>query len=428
MLKNVITALVVVLIGYSAYNSYQLYPQIRKQKELKEDHAAINMITYGLFDIEGWKNQALDIFKKNIEEYEIEPSAYEALDETLQSYLRQLYKQYFESGELIDMILDRLLENGTLNKMFVNIIQDNIGSQLSSLNLEKEIPGLSKSLIAEIKKNEPQIKAYFQSELLGMIMQDVRTELRDRRLPYFRKYGFETYEETNAHLTKRIAELTSVEQPSILKNLLALGILVLTLLIGRKWIGFKPMILGMTVASVIILIMGITFPMIDIDARLNAFTVQLMGAPISFEKQTIYFQSKSILDVTQTLWQGSGWDLKLVGTLVFCFSIVFPLTKLILSAFYLFSERIANSKTVQNIIFHLGKWSMADVFVVAMFMAYIGFYGIVTSQLSAISSNNTGYAVETLNYSRLAPGALYFTLYCLISIFIGIMINRKTSD
>ena len=71
---------------------------------------------------------------------------------------------------------------------------------------------------------------------------------------------------------------------------------------------------------------------------------------------------------------------------------------------------------------------MADVFVVAMFMAYIGFYGIVTSQLTSISHNPNGYAVETLNYSKLAPGALYFTLYCLLSIVIGIVINRHSEN
>ena len=64
--------------------------------------------------------------------------------------------------------------------------------------------------------------------------------------------------------------------------------------------------------------------MIDIDARLNAFNVILMGEPISFDEQVIYFQTKSILDVTKTLWQGQGFDLKLVGALVFSFSVVFP--------------------------------------------------------------------------------------------------------
>ena len=70
---------------------------------------------------------------------------------------------------------------------------------------------------------------------------------------------------------------------------------------------------------------------------------------------------------------------------------------------------------------------MADVFVVAMFMAYIGFYGIVTSQLTGISNNPNGYAVETLNYSKLTAGALYFTFYTLLSIVIGILINKNSN-
>ncbi|MEE9373367.1 MAG: paraquat-inducible protein A [Saprospiraceae bacterium] len=426
MLKNAILALALLLFCYAGYNSYNLYNQVRLQKELKEDLAAINMVTYGLFDIQLWKEQALGIFKKNIEDYEIEPSAYQALDRTLQIYLKGLYKQYFESGELIDMILEKLVENGSLNKMFATIIQKNIGSQLANLDLEKEIPGLSKSLISEIKKNESQIKMYFQDELLSMVMADVKEKLSDRRVPYYKKYGFTSYGETNNHLTQRVAIMQSSERHSVIANGVILAVLILLLIISWRWIGFKMMILGLTLVSVVFLILGITFPMIDIDARLNAFSISLMGEPISFGEQVIYFQSKSILDVTNTLWQGQGWDLKLVSSLVFCFSIVFPLTKLVLSAFYLFSKKLSNNKTVQNIIFHLGKWSMADVFVVAMFMAYIGFYGIITSQLSSISNNPNGYAVETLNYSRLAPGALYFTIYCLLSIVIGILINKKS--
>ena len=414
-------------MGYTCYNSYYLYNLIRKQKELKEDHAAINMITYGLFDIQLWKKQALDAFKTNIDNYEIEESAYQELDKTLQIYLKQLYKQYFESGELIDTILEKLIENGSLNKMFATIIQKNIGSQLENLNLEKEIPGLSQSLVQEIKKNEPQIKAYFQAELLSMVMSDVQDRLVDRRSPYYKKYGFDNYERANTYLLEEIDNLRIKEKPSIIFNILLLFGLLLILTLTYKIIGFRLMVLGMTLSSVVFLLLGITFPMIDIDARLNAFSISLMGEPISFEEQFIYFQSKSILDVTRTLWDGQGWDLKLVGALVFCFSLVFPAIKLLLSGFYLFSKKVADNKTIQNIIFHLGKWSMADVFVVAMFMAYIGFYGIVTSQLSGISNNPNGYAVETLNYSRLAPGALYFTGYCILSIIIGILINMKNN-
>ena len=70
---------------------------------------------------------------------------------------------------------------------------------------------------------------------------------------------------------------------------------------------------------------------------------------------------------------------------------------------------------------------MADVFVVAIFMAYIGFYGIITSQLDSISQNQGGFAIETINYSRLAPGAFFFTAYTLLSIFISILINKQST-
>ena len=140
----------------------------------------------------------------------------------------------------------------------------------------------------------------------------------------------------------------------------------------------------------------------------------------------IYFQSKSIVEVTKTLWDSGGIDLKAVGALVLLFSIVFPFIKLLLSAGYLFMNSLKSSKLVQNIIFHLGKWSMADVFVVAIFMAYIGMYGIITSQLSAIDNGRQGFVIETLNYSRLALGAFFFTAYTILSIVIGIVINRRS--
>jgi len=71
---------------------------------------------------------------------------------------------------------------------------------------------------------------------------------------------------------------------------------------------------------------------------------------------------------------------------------------------------------------------MADVFVVAIFMAYIGMYGIITSQLGAINNSRQGFVIETLNYSRLALGAFFFTAYTIISIIIGIIINRRALE
>ena len=120
----------------------------------------------------------------------------------------------------------------------------------------------------------------------------------------------------------------------------------------------------------------------------------------------------------------------LLWALVLLFSIVFPFIKLLLSAGYLFMNSLKSSKLVQNIIFHLGKWSMADVFVVAIFMSYIGFYGLINSQLGAMAHGNETIGIETVNYSKLSPGIIFFTLYCVFSIVMSSLIHResKSSD
>jgi len=196
------------------------------------------------------------------------------------------------------------------------------------------------------------------------------------------------------------------------------------LLLGRAF-DFRSKVIGLTLISVILLVLGVTMPMIDIDARLNSFSFSLLDEPISFDEQIIYYQSKSIVEVTKTLWNGGTWDLRLVGTLVITFSIIFPVIKLLLSGLFLFTERVKNSAVAKTIIFHLGKWSMADVFVVAIFMAYIGFYGIISSQLQGLSQNQGGFDIETVNYSRLSPGAFFFSAYVILSIIISIIISRQ---
>ena len=46
-------------------------------------------------------------------------------------------------------------------------------------------------------------------------------------------------------------------------------------------------------------------------------------------------------------------------------------------------------RVVNFFAFHSGKWSMADVTVVAIFMAYIGFNGILDDQMESLN----GYLV-----------------------------------
>jgi hypothetical protein len=326
------------------------------------------------------------------------------------------------------MVIENIERSGNMNPMFLTLIKSNISDQLDQLDLSSQIPVFGNQILAEIRSSEPFLREYLQSELLRLVLDESALRFRDRRIVLYNKYDFTTQEQTEDFLKAEIESADARVMGKIRWLIGLLGLVIFLSVLFRNTFGFKGLIISLSSVSILLLILGVTLPMIDIDARLDSFSFLLMNEPISFDEQFIYFQSKSILEVTRTLIEGNGLDLKLVGVLVFMFSIVFPFTKLILSALYLFVNRIQTNKVVQTIIFHLGKWSMADVFVVAMFMAYIGFYGIISSQLDTISNSRSGFNIETINYSSLSPGAFFFTSYTLLSICIGILINRKSDS
>jgi hypothetical protein len=72
-----------------------------------------------------------------------------------------------------------------------------------------------------------------------------------------------------------------------------------------------------------------------------------------------------------------------------------------------------------------GKWSMADVMVVAMFMTYIGFNGIITSQLNQLSSSTQELEILTTNGTSLQPGYYLFLTYTLLALFLSGFLTRK---
>jgi len=296
------------------------------------------------------------------------------------------------------------------------------------MGIDKQLPTIAKTLTAELRANESMLVGYLKGGFEELLFSGQPANYVDPRQQLYTLYGQSDLASTNEYLQARIQERqASIDSHIKLVYLLLLGAVLLSFLL-YKLLTARTAVTLITIASIVLLWLGVTMPMIDIDARLNAFTMDVVGSDISFDEQYLYYQSKSILDVTRTLIEGRGIDLKIVGIMILLFSIVVPLIKLLLSMLYMYNQRSRNVKLIKTIIFYLGKWSMADVFVVAMFMAYIGFYGLVTAQLGQIGRNQNGFAVETINYSQLSPGALFFTTYCVLSILVGIMIHRLNVD
>jgi len=179
--------------------------------------------------------------------------------------------------------------------------------------------------------------------------------------------------------------------------------------------------------SFVNLFIGISLPMIEIDARIGVLDLELMSSHIQFYDQIIFFQSKSILDVVLTLIENGKADTVFVGVLILAFSILFPVGKLISATCYLFMKNKKN-RFIKFMAFKSGKWSMADVMVVAIFMAYVGFQGILNDQLSNINIHEDKVNLLSTNKSNLQVGFVIFVSFVLFNLILSSILKRITTE
>jgi hypothetical protein len=69
---------------------------------------------------------------------------------------------------------------------------------------------------------------------------------------------------------------------------------------------------------------------------------------------------------------------------------------------------------------------MADVMVVAIFMAFVGFNGIVGNQLDLLRESAKPGEIFTTNGTQLLEGFYLFLLFCISSLILSEAITRKT--
>lgn len=121
----------------------------------------------------------------------------------------------------------------------------------------------------------------------------------------------------------------------------------------------------------------------------------------------VYDQTRSIISSVQHLYEV---DSPLPATLILIFSIVVPLTKtaMVLCA-ALMSNATRRRRTI-GIVETIAKWSMADVFVVAIFIAYLA------AQASQVPPGDSNFAPPMVAFkASFGSGFYWFTGYCLFS-------------
>lgn len=417
----------------------QLHEDSITLKELKEDNAEINHIKYGLFNLGLWKNEISDLLSEQINKFEISDKARREIRSYLINYLDSFYKKQIKSGELIDQFLG---DQGDGKKEFEvfgfkvkvpikDIIKKELDGALANMDVSKTINNIADQLMLELKRNEPVIREALQgqlSELIGNQMQGDGPQFNPEKLQ--KKYNCADFNACQVFLSEEISRLTALEEEAKLNLFLVyMGILFILVVLAfapvklglLKWI----IVPGITILSLLMLALGLTLPMIDLYAGLENVKFNFMNKEVNFGEQVMFYQSKSILEVVDILLEGRSWDSKLVGYLILVFSIIFPIIKTTATFLMSYIKSLADNKFLQTIALNLSKWSMADVFVVALFMAYIGFNSVIESQILDLGDTSETYDIITKNKTVLRPGAIFFTGFVIASLCLSTIITWK---
>lgn len=120
----------------------------------------------------------------------------------------------------------------------------------------------------------------------------------------------------------------------------------------------------------------------------------------------VYAETRSIVGAIRNLYDVGS---PLPATLILLFSVVVPLTKSGLVTWAVFTGDRDRRQRVLDFVETIGKWSMADVFVVALFITFLA---AAATQRAAAGESPALVAFEAI----FGPGFYWFLGYCLISL------------
>jgi hypothetical protein len=379
-----------------------------ERRVMKEDLIELSKIKYGLFNVDEWKKILAGIISKKIGEFDFDETNREQMRKSISELL---YK-------IIGDFEDRYQKNSS--RSFKGFVRGQMASFLGIFsNVRKDIPKFTEQILDFM--NDPRNRKAVQEYMIGKLNE--YTDKTFSKMDYsshdeiISRNGFEDRPSALAGLTTGIDDLEKKSRPYKVA-LFAVAILIAIYIFAAKLLS-RLQYLFLILISFILLLTGLVLPMIEIDARISSMTFTLLGESVAFKDQVLYYKSKSILEVVQLMITQHRIDVLLVGILVFIFSVLFPVSKLLASILYIYSGRTRENAMMRFLIFQTGKWSMADVMVIAIFMSYIGFSGIISEQLEQIEAIAGNIDILTTNRSSLLSGFFCFTSFALLSLLIS---------
>ena len=391
---------------------------LSSRRRLRTELAEVSHVRYGLLNADRWVERIVPILNANIDAMDLKAPNQASLRPTVESALYRLLdevKEKMSAKNPQSTGVGGFLGQG--NSLMANVM---VGA------LRPHVPEYADVVLAEMGKpeNKEALKRYIKN-VLAEGAKNTFGNVDMKGYSYILKqYGCGSdvqacQQELGNRIRKedsRIARyyLTVLGSSAMAFVLLMAGIPVLR----------RSSVLVLLLFCVVLLVGGVLTPMIEVEAKISRLGMTFWGEPIAFTDQLLYFQSKSVLEVFQTLVTRGRPDMWFVGVLVLMFSIIFPTLKVFTLGFCLYEPALLRgSRVVRFLALESSKWSMADVMALAIFMSFVAFNGLVANAMDGVKGTGVELAIPT-DSSKILPGYHLFIGFCLASLFLSKKLER----
>lgn len=410
------------LLSCEGFFAWRLHILSAQQEQIKTDYTDVNNITLGLLSVDNWKDQVAGIVNHQVKHFKLTP--------------KEKYELQVEVEQVIYALIDK-------TEAMVNKPQQSLGGKIKKLavktfvktdKIRAQVPAFARSIIAKV--DNPRQKA----QLSAMAMSQFETARHSASVDSSREANKQLIQKMYARYGASSVIELGKKQTTLLDNIRTemyryvfcmLGCILVVLACWwflRKRVELQAVMFVMSLLfAFILLAVGLTASMIEVDCRIQSLDFVLLGEHVRFQNQVLFYESKSILGVVKVLFAQPAADSLAVGALILCFSILFPVTKLISTGVHLLSERrIAENRIIKFFAFQSGKWSMADVIVIAILMTYIGLNGLLDSQLAELNIKSNTLTLITTNNTALQPGYIIFIAFVLYGLILSTILKAIT--
>jgi hypothetical protein len=378
------------------------------RRDLRTDLADMDHVRYGLLNADRWRDIIAPMLNGQIDKMDLKaqtknlrPMVERSLNALLDNILKQS-KAPVPPGTTP--------KPGLGNPMMVGMIV---------ASLKPQVPDYTTVVLAELAKpqNEKTFKDSFRSVLAAGIKNSFSPVDMTKYAAILQRHGCADAQVCEATLNQQIAE---ADQRLTRYSLAALGFLAagfILLTAGRPALS-RTSVFVLMLFCIIVLVGGVLSPMLEVEVRIAHVSATLMGSPVDFRDQSLYYRSKTVLEVFQTLIEMHQPQMTLVAVLLLLFSVIFPALKMLALSASLIHPALLRNRIVKFFAFDVSKWSMADVLALAIFMSFVAFNGIIASGMAPLRDVVGQLAIPT-NSSEILPGYYLFIGFCVASIILS---------